>query len=124
MQMSTHPVHRYETPEEEDELLDEVLHSASKAARRLAQTQSMAVDSHSRTHRQSDNSRALQNPYPTPSPTAKDSATFGQQSTPSKLNIHKIDPAATNRHWPTPPYEEAEYHNKKTDYFARGSNNI
>jgi hypothetical protein len=30
MQMSTHPVHRYETPEEEDELLDEVLHSASK----------------------------------------------------------------------------------------------
>ncbi|CAI7630483.1 unnamed protein product [Penicillium discolor] len=123
MQMSTHPVHRYETPEEEDELLDEVLHSANKAARRLAQTQSMAADSHSGVRR-SDNSRVPQNPYPTPSPTAKDSATFGQQSTPSKLNIHKIDPAATNRHWPTPPYEEAELHNKKSDYFARGSNYI
>ncbi|QQK42692.1 Meiosis induction protein kinase (Ime2), putative [Penicillium digitatum] len=124
MQMSTHPVHRYETPEEEDELLDEVLNSASKAARRLALTQSMAADSHSGVRRQSENSRTLQNPYPTPSPTAKDSATFGQQSTPSKLNIHKIDPAATNGHWPTPPYEEAELHNKKSDYFARGSNCI
>ncbi|KAJ5318894.1 uncharacterized protein N7506_011598 [Penicillium brevicompactum] len=117
-QMSGHPVHRYETPEEEDELLDEVLHSASKAARRLAQTQSMAVDPSSRT------SRPLPNPYPTPSPTAKENATFGQQSTPSKLSIHKMDPATANRHWPTPPYEEAEFHNKKADYFARGSNFI
>ncbi|KAJ5322478.1 hypothetical protein N7452_010767 [Penicillium brevicompactum] len=117
-QMSGHPVHRYETPEEEDELLDEVLHSASKAARRLAQTQSMAVDPSSRT------SRPLPNPYPTPSPTAKENATFGQQSTPSKLSIHKMDPATANRHWPTPPYEEAEFHNKKADYFGRGSNFI
>ncbi|KAF4988413.1 hypothetical protein F66182_16698, partial [Fusarium sp. NRRL 66182] len=37
LQMTSHPVHLYETPEEEDELLDEVLHSADKAARRLAQ---------------------------------------------------------------------------------------
>lgn len=120
-QMSTHPVHRYETPEEEDELLDEVLHSASKAARRLAHSQSTSADSLHAAHRQSE--RSLQHPYPTPSPTAKDCATFGQHSTPSKLNVHKIDPAA-NRHWPTPPYEEAEYHNKKADYFARGSNFI
>jgi meiosis induction protein kinase IME2/SME1 len=117
-QMSGHPVHRYETPEEEDELLDEVLHSASKAAKRLAQTQSMAVDPSSRT------SRALPNPYPSPSSTAKENAAFGHQSTPAKLNIHKIDPNTANRHWPTPPYEESEYHNKKADYFARGSNYI
>lgn len=117
-QMSGHPVHRYETPEEEDELLDEVLHSASKAARRLAQTQSLVVDTPSRT------SRALPNPYPTPSPTARENAAFDQQSKPSKLQIPKMDNATTNRHWPTPPYEEAEYHNKKTDYFARGSNFI
>lgn len=117
-QMSSHPVHRYETPEEEDELLDEVLHSASKAARRLAQTQSLVVDTPSRT------ARALPNPYPTPSPTARENATFDQQSKPSKLQIPKMDSATTNRHWPTPPYEEAEYHNKKTDYFARGSNFI
>jgi meiosis induction protein kinase IME2/SME1 len=117
-QMSGHPVHRYETPEEEDELLDEVLHSASKAAKRLAQTQSMSVDLSSRT------TRALPNPYPTPSPTAKENAAFGHQSTPSKLNIHKMDHTTASRHWPTPPYEEAEYHNKKADYFARGSNFI
>lgn len=117
-QMSSHPVHRYETPEEEDELLDEVLHSASKAARRLAQTQSLVVDTPSRT------SRALPNPYPTPSPTARENAAFDQQSKPSKLQIPKMDTTTTNRHWPTPPYEEAEYHNKKTDYFARGSNFI
>ncbi|KAJ5129391.1 uncharacterized protein N7515_005430 [Penicillium bovifimosum] len=124
MQMSTHPVHRYETPEEEDELLDEVLHSASKAARRLAQSQSTSSDSHSGAHRQSENSRTQHNPYPTPSPTAKECATFGQQSTPSKLNLHKLDHAMAHRHWPTPPYEEAELHNKKSDYFSRGSNFI
>ncbi|KAJ6072728.1 hypothetical protein N7467_010813 [Penicillium canescens] len=122
-QMSTHPVHRYETPEEEDELLDEVLHSANKAARRLAQTQSMSAESPTVAHRHADKSRAMPSPYPTPSPSAKDSTAFGHQSTPSKLNL-KVDHAAANRHWPTPPYEEAEWHNKGSDYFARGSNFI
>ncbi|KAJ5317088.1 hypothetical protein N7508_001596 [Penicillium antarcticum] len=122
-QMSGHPVHRYETPEEEDELLDEVLHSANKAARRLAQTQSMSTESPTLTHRHADKSRTMPSPYPTPSPSAKDSTAFGHQSTPSKLNL-KVDHAAANRHWPTPPYEEAEWHNKGSDYFARGSNFI
>jgi meiosis induction protein kinase IME2/SME1 len=122
-QMSTHPVHRYETPEEEDELLDEVLHSANKAARRLAQTQSMSAESPTVAHRHADKSRAMPSPYPTPSPSAKDCTAFGHQSTPSKLNL-KVDHAAANRHWPTPPYEEAEWHNKGSDYFARGSNFI
>lgn len=122
-QMSTHPVHRYETPEEEDELLDEVLHSADKAARRLAQTQSMSAESPAVNHRHADKSRAMPSPYPTPSPSAKDCTAFGHQSTPSKLNL-KVDHATANRHWPTPPYEEAEWHNKGSDYFARGSNFI
>ncbi|EEH23076.2 CMGC/RCK/MAK protein kinase [Paracoccidioides brasiliensis Pb03] len=39
LQLSTHPVNRYETPEEEDELLQEVLHSTTKAARHLGQQQ-------------------------------------------------------------------------------------
>ncbi|KAJ5084058.1 hypothetical protein NUU61_008637 [Penicillium alfredii] len=124
LQMSTHPVHRYETPEEEDELLDEVLHSASKAAKRLAQTQSMAAESPS-VHRQTDNSHALPSPYPTPSPTAKPTGiTFSDQATPSKSATHKLDPATSNRHWPTPPYEEAEWTHKSTDYFGSGTNFI
>ncbi|KAL4938507.1 hypothetical protein BDV06DRAFT_225913, partial [Aspergillus oleicola] len=64
LQLSNHPVHRYETPEEEDELLDEVLHSASTAARRLAQAQMSDTSSNYTSH-------PLPSPYPTPSPSAK-----------------------------------------------------
>ncbi|CAI7627984.1 unnamed protein product [Penicillium manginii] len=117
MQMTSHPVHRYETPEEEDELLDEVLHSASKAARRLAQTQSMSVG----VHRQMDNSQALPSPYPTPSPTAKADGYF---ETPVKHHTNKADPNS-NRQWPTPPYEESEWNQKaSTNYFSSGTNYI
>lgn len=124
LQMSTHPVHRYETPEEEDELLDEVLHSTNKAARRLALTQSLAADSPV-THRQIDNSHSLPSPFPTPSPTAKDGFAFGPTSTPSKLTAQKPDHASSNRQWPTPPYEEAEWNSKASShYFAAGSNFI
>ncbi|KAK5798441.1 hypothetical protein VI817_004731 [Penicillium citrinum] len=122
MQMTSHPVHRYETPEEEDELLDEVLHSASKAARRLAQTQSMAAQSPSLVHRQTDNSRALPSPYPTPSPTAKADGYF--DSTPVKQHASKADPNS-NRQWPTPPYEESEWNQKSSaNYFSSGTNYI
>lgn len=122
MQMTSHPVHRYETPEEEDELLDEVLHSASKAARRLAQTQSMAAQSPSLVHRQTDNSRALPSPYPTPSPTAKADGYF--DSTPVKQHASKADPNS-NRQWPTPPYEESEWNQKTSaNYFSSGTNYI
>lgn len=122
LQMTSHPVHRYETPEEEDELLDEVLHSASKAARRLAQTQSMAAQSPSLVHRQTDNSRALPSPYPTPSPTAKADGYF---ETPVKQHAsNKVDPNS-NRQWPTPPYEENEWNHKASaNYFTSGTNYI
>ncbi|PLB55698.1 kinase-like protein [Aspergillus steynii IBT 23096] len=115
LQMSTHPVHRYETPEEEDELLDEVLHSASKAARRLAQTQaSDASSNYSRPALGNDNSRPLPSPYPTPSPSAKcDEVAFGHaEATPCRrLGVpdNKTDHSSSTRQWPTPPYEEGEW---------------
>lgn len=111
MQMTGHPVHRYETPEEEDELLDEVLHSASKAAKRLAQTQSMAAQSPNVTQRLTDNSRALPSPYPTPSPTAKCDGYFDNVQSTTPVKQTKADPNS-NRQWPTPPYEESEWNNK------------
>ncbi|KAJ6126907.1 Meiosis induction protein kinase IME2/SME1 [Penicillium sp. IBT 18751x] len=119
MQMTSHPVHRYETPEEEDELLDEVLHSTHKAARRLALTQSLAGNPTSMPHRPTDNSRALPSPYPTPSPTAKADGYF---DTPVKQVTAKTD-ANSNRQWPTPPYEESEWNHKASTHFS-GSNYI
>lgn len=120
LQMSSHPVHRYETPEEEDELLDEVLHSASKAARRLAQgeTLSDASSNYSRQAPGNDGSRPLPSPYPTPSPSAKcDGVSFGQQdSTPCRRD-EKIDHASSNRQWPTPPYEERDWMNTTSSNF-------
>ncbi|CRG91863.1 meiosis induction protein kinase IME2/SME1 [Talaromyces islandicus] len=117
LQISSHPVHRYETPEEEDELLDEVLHSASKAARRLAQCYD--EDSSSSLYKEdshvsdlaNDTSRTL-NPYPTPSPSAKrDGVSFGQNdSTPVKQReASKMNGENSNRQWPTPPYSDQEW---------------
>ncbi|KAF4223406.1 hypothetical protein CNMCM6457_000353 [Aspergillus fumigatiaffinis] len=114
LQMTSHPVHRYETPEEEDELLDEVLHSASKAAKRLAQSETLsdASSNYSRQAPGNDGFRPLPSPYPTPSPSAKcDGVSFGQQdSTPCRRD-EKMDHASSNRQWPTPPYEERDWMN-------------
>jgi meiosis induction protein kinase IME2/SME1 len=120
LQMTSHPVHRYETPEEEDELLDEVLHSTHKAARRLALTQSLAGQPTSVGQRQTDSSRALPSPYPTPSPTAKADGYF---ETPVKQVAARTD-ANSNRHWPTPPYEESEWNQKASTQYFSGSNYI
>lgn len=114
LQMTSHPVHRYETPEEEDELLDEVLHTASKAARRLAQRE----ENHSPSSLYRDTSqlptpthepaRSL-NPYPTPSPSAKrDGVSFGGvTSTPLKAT--SMTKVQEEFHWPTPPYGDKEW---------------
>ncbi|KAL1984983.1 hypothetical protein VTN96DRAFT_8539 [Rasamsonia emersonii] len=117
MQMATHPVHRYETPEEEDELLDEVLHSANAAAKRLAQryedsTSSLYKDDSSTLA--NDSGHALPNPYPTPSPSAKrDGVSFGDsEMTPvrhANAGDGKTEGEKLNCQWPTPPYEENEW---------------
>ncbi|KKY23977.1 putative meiosis induction protein kinase [Diplodia seriata] len=87
--------HRYETPNEEEELLDEALVSAHKASKRLA-------------------SGPTSNPaYLTPSPSANRNVSFGNgsYSTPTKpVEIAKRQqPHAADPKWPTPPYEENEW---------------
>lgn len=127
LQMSTHPVHRYETPEEEDELLDEVLHSASKAAKRLAQAEeSDASSNYSRQLVGNDSSRPLPSPYPTPSPSAKcNGVSFGHtDATPCRrlgLPGDKTDHATSTRQWPTPPYEDGEWSHSATAEFLSGT---
>lgn len=137
LQLSTHPVHRYETPEEEDELLDEVLNSANRAARRLDQHSKVNDDSPRAVLLQKDNNRqsvprmtsnvTLPNPYPTPSPSAKrNGVLFGQDAvSPSKpLNISKerSENQQLASQWPTPPYEENEWAaSAAASIFAAGS---
>ncbi|OJD24323.1 CMGC/RCK/MAK protein kinase [Blastomyces percursus] len=126
LQLSTHPVNRYETPEEEDELLHEVLHSTTKAARHLGQ-RSVTMDDMTRDEifqksnyqsiRAINPSSPVSNPYPTPSPSAKcDGAFFGPETlTPLKpLRMNKPDINAdkhndSTRQWPTPPYDEHQW---------------
>jgi meiosis induction protein kinase IME2/SME1 len=137
LQLSTHPVHRYETPEEEDELLDEVLHTATKAATRLGQG-SLVTEESSReallqkdlnyhSIRTIDTSGLIPNPYPTPSPSAKrNGVLFGQDpSTPSKplrINKPRAERDDSARQWPTPPYEENHWASAATaSIFAAGS---
>ncbi|KAL9094285.1 MAG: hypothetical protein Q9165_003425 [Trypethelium subeluteriae] len=120
LQRSTQPVHRYETPDEEDELLDEVLNSAHKAAKKLDrqshQHGSLASSSTSRPPiNQANTDPGYSAPYLTPSPSAnKNGISFGSDSniTPTKpLDIIKNRPK--NEHltsqWPTPPYEENDW---------------
>ncbi|CAA9958370.1 Serine/threonine-protein kinase MAK [Pyrenophora teres f. maculata] len=95
LQNKSNPSNRYETPNEEEELLSEVLASTHKAAKDLdSQKQNAAAGS-----------------YLTPSPSAKrNSVNFDQSEymTPSKpVDISKNpaknpDPVSK---WPTPPYD-------------------
>ncbi|KAK2771767.1 hypothetical protein FQN53_004901 [Emmonsiellopsis sp. PD_33] len=130
LQLSTHPVNRYETPEEEDELLDEVLHSTTKAARHLGQ-RSVTLDDVTReaifqkdhayqSIRRIDASSPVSNPYPTPSPSAKcDGVSFTPDTmTPSKplrMNKPHADKHDSSRQWPTPPYDENQWAESTAD---------
>ncbi|OKL61265.1 hypothetical protein UA08_03195 [Talaromyces atroroseus] len=122
LQMTSHPVHRYETPEEEDELLDEVLHSADKAARHLAQDYD--DESENRLSNMINESTRTLNPYPTPSPSAKrDGVSFGEyEGTPVKPGeISKMKGETSNRQWPTPPYGEQEWASTVANSILSGS---
>ncbi|KAI1344085.1 kinase-like domain-containing protein [Xylariaceae sp. FL0016] len=89
--------------EEEDELLDEVLHSTQRAMKRL--------EKDGKPLRQSASNLGLSNPYPTPSPSASGHAViFGdghEVVTPKPLDLKKNRDAQYK--WPTPPYEESEW---------------
>lgn len=119
MQMTNHPVHRYETPEEEDELLDEVLHSASSAARRLAQGQMSDTSSNYSRQLANEHSHPLPSPYPTPSPSAKCDDATPNRGLP--LSDGKTDPASATCQWPTPPYDDNDWVNTASTRFLTGS---
>ena len=116
----------YETPEEEDELLDEALRSANRAANRLDQPRSILA--------QKDLNRqtlpampANHGAYLTPSHSAKkDGVQFnaGYANITQPLNITKQRPDQQHvpPHWPTPPYEENEWASSAAaSIFAAGS---
>ncbi|XXG97022.1 hypothetical protein Hte_003316 [Hypoxylon texense] len=91
--------------DEEDELLDEVLHSTHRAMKRL--------EKDGKNLRQSASNLGLSNPYPTPSPSASGNVVlFGdghEALTPKPLDLHKNSAREGQYKWPTPPYEESEW---------------
>ncbi|OIW27407.1 Pkinase-domain-containing protein [Coniochaeta ligniaria NRRL 30616] len=100
---ATQGVHQYDAPDEEDELLDEVLTSTHRAMNRL--------ENNGKPLRQTASNIGLSNPYPTPSPSASGHAilfsdTHTQEAvTPKPLNLNKT----TEHKWPTPPYDESDW---------------
>ena len=136
LQISTNPVHPYDIPAEEDELLDEALASAHRAARRLDQTFNQQNQKQSTTSARKDYNRQtlphmssnpmLQGAYLTPSPSAKrNGVQFGPADVSSQpLNIAKQRQPQEHvpPHWPTPPYEENEWASAAAaSIFAAGS---
>jgi len=95
-------VHQYDAPDEEDELLDEMLHSTHRAMRRLEDGRPGL--------RQSASNVGLSNPYPTPSPSASGHAGLfgdsGEALAPKPLDLGR---KPSEYKWPTPPYEESEW---------------
>ena len=123
LQQSTNPSQMYETPDEQDELLHEALHSASRASKGMdrwnqpGESQRIAMahkDVNQQPLKYSPVEPTSSNPYPTPSPSAKrDSALYrenlmAEPATP--LNINRMRPKEDIApKWPTPPYEENEW---------------
>jgi meiosis induction protein kinase IME2/SME1 len=103
---ATQGMHHYDAPDEEDELLDEVLMSTHSAMKRLEKDNKPNL-------RQSASNLGLSNPYPTPSPSASGNAVlFGdgkEAVTPKPLDLNKASNADSQYKWPTPPYEESEW---------------
>ena len=123
LQLSTHPAYRYETFNEEEELLDEELNGAHKAARKMERTKKVEDDSRraalatkdiNRQPPHQGNSAMVHNPYPTPSPSAKRNGVLFTQSlmdepaTPVPISKARTKQNADST-WPTPPYEENEW---------------
>ncbi|PNS19925.1 Sporulation protein kinase pit1 [Sphaceloma murrayae] len=108
---------RYETPDEEDELLDEALASAEKISRKLEKhAEAAEATNYSRPAPSQITSNAAPTsvPYLTPSPSKENNAiSFGQlDAVPSSKPVDiKRTPARSNVNpqWPTPPYEENDW---------------
>jgi meiosis induction protein kinase IME2/SME1 len=111
-----HGVRQYETPDEEDELLDEALTSTHKAAKRMDRNSysDIVIKDTRQPLQQSTSNMGLTNPYPTPSPSANCNTVLFGQGVPNaagkarESNKH-ADNADGYYKWPTPPYEENEW---------------
>ena len=136
-QISSYQVHRYETPDEEEELLDEALHSAQRAVKGIDRNHRADSDISRNVLANKDMNRqpsqrdikadSYLNPYPTPSPSAKRNGILFSQSLMDEpatpLNITRTRPKEEERPaWPTPPYEENEWAaSAAASIFAAGS---
>jgi meiosis induction protein kinase IME2/SME1 len=97
-----HGAPQYETPEEEDELLDEALSTTYKAMKRVDRNSGPNDSQHPL--RQSTSNVALSNPYPTPSPSASGNAVlFGHE-----VNVTPSKAPQSTKQSATPPYDYME----------------
>ena len=119
LQNKTNPSNRYETPNEEEELLNEALASAHKAAKRLNHSTHQVttnVSQQSKAHRTPAQQDMASSLYLTPAHSAnRDGVGFGQNNsmiTPTKaVNISKPPPRKDDgpSKWPTPPYDDNDW---------------
>lgn len=110
------PDRRYETPDEEDELLDEALASAEQIANRLDRTARADVAARNRPTINTvvQDPAPSSGPYLTPSPSKENNqiafAQLDNLSTSKPLNIKRTpQKASLNPQCPTPPYEENDW---------------
>lgn len=115
LQNKSNPSNRYETPNEEEELLSEVLASAHKAVKKLDRHAQAGADYQRQPARHPQPDAGPAASYLTPSPSAnRNGVNFGQNSyaTPTKpLEISKTRPTKDEgpSKWPTPPYDENDW---------------
>jgi meiosis induction protein kinase IME2/SME1 len=115
LQNKSSPSNRYETPNEEEELLSEALASTHKAAKKLdSQQQAVAEASQKKSLQQSQPDMGASS-YLTPSPSAnRNGVNFSQNAytTPTKpLVISKSRTTGDDgpAKWPTPPYDDNDW---------------
>lgn len=112
-QKQPYPSNRYETPDEEEELLDEALASAHKAAKRLDRHAQHSGNYQSTPAAKQEASYG--GAYLTPAHSAnRNNVNFGQNeyTTPTQpLDINKTRPQKEDpvSKWPTPPYDENDW---------------
>ncbi|KAF2018940.1 meiosis induction protein kinase-like protein [Aaosphaeria arxii CBS 175.79] len=114
VQSKSNPSNRYETPNEEEELLSEVLVSAQKAVKKLDRNAQAGAEYRKQPAQPSRPDLGAAASYLTPSPSAnRNGVKFGQNDyvTPTKpLAISKNPPPKEGvSKWPTPPYDESDW---------------
>jgi meiosis induction protein kinase IME2/SME1 len=115
MQNKSNPSNRYETPNEEEELLSEVLASAHKAVKRLDTNAQVHSEYPRKSARQPQADQGAAASYLTPSPSAnRNNVGFGQAGfmTPTKpLEISQVRTTKDEgpSKWPTPPYDQSDW---------------